>query len=122
MILRQMESFADRSVKLYEHQENTLEEIQKQRAAGINTFLVVFPTASGKSKIVEEDLRIFSRQNPEFHALIMAPNTNIIDDWKHRVEKISSGFAGANRNLFICLYDAALSGMCTGEIQLYCSR
>ena len=78
---------ADRSVKLYEHQENTLEEIQKQRAAGINTFLVVFPTASGKSKIVEEDLRIFSRQNPEFHALIMAPNTNIIDDWKHRVEK-----------------------------------
>ena len=78
---------ADRPVKLYEHQENTLEEIQKQRAAGINTFLVVFPTASGKSRIVEEDLRIFSRKNTEFHALIMAPNTNIIDDWRQRVKK-----------------------------------
>jgi len=61
---------ADRPVKLYEHQENTLEEIQKQRAAGINTFLVVFPTASGKSRIVEEDLRIFSRKNTQIHALI----------------------------------------------------
>lgn len=78
---------ADRPVKLYEHQENTLEEIQKQRAAGINTFLVVFPTASGKSRIVEEDLRIFSRKNTQFHALIMAPNTNIIDDWRQRVKK-----------------------------------
>ena len=78
---------ADRPVKLYEHQENTLEEIQKQRAAGINTFLVVFPTASGKSRIVEEDLRIFSRKNTQFHALIMAPNTNIIADWGQRVKK-----------------------------------
>lgn len=78
---------ADRPVKLYEHQENTLEEIQKQRAVGINTFLVVFPTASGKSRIVEEDLRIFSRKNTQFHALIMAPNTNIIADWRQRVKK-----------------------------------
>jgi len=36
---------------------------------------------------VEEDLRIFSRKNTEFHALIMAPNTNIIDDWRQRVKK-----------------------------------
>lgn len=48
---------------------------------------MVFPTASGKSRIVEEDLRIFSRKNTEFHALIMAPNTNIIDDWRQRVKK-----------------------------------
>ena len=48
---------------------------------------MVFPTASGKSRIVEEDLRIFFRKNTEFHALIMAPNTNIIDDWRQRVKK-----------------------------------
>ncbi len=36
---------------------------------------------------MEEDLRIFSRKNTQFHALIMAPNTNIIDDWRQRVKK-----------------------------------
>ena len=65
-----MDSLADRLVKLYEHQENTLEEIQKQRAAGINTFLVVFPTASGKSRIVEEDLRIFPERIQNFMRLL----------------------------------------------------
>ena len=43
----------DRGFALYEHQENCLEEIAKARAEGKTTFLVVLPTASGKSKIVE---------------------------------------------------------------------
>lgn len=44
----------DRSVELYEHQSISLQEIQKRRDAGIKAFLIVLPTAAGKSKIVEE--------------------------------------------------------------------
>ncbi|WP_455719558.1 DEAD/DEAH box helicase [Agathobacter sp.] len=76
---------ANRSFKLYEHQENTLDEIKRQRKNGVKTFLVVFPTASGKSKIIEEDIKEFSEKYDRFKALILAPNTNIIDDWKERI-------------------------------------
>ena len=42
----------DRKVELYEHQTISLQEIQKRRMAGIKAFLIVLPTASGKSRIV----------------------------------------------------------------------
>lgn len=72
----------DRGFALYEHQENCLEEIAKARAEGKTTFLVVLPTASGKSKIVEEDIRTFAPEN--FRVLILAPNKAITDDWELR--------------------------------------
>ena len=77
----------DREVALYEHQKLTLEDIQEQRRKGIKSFLAVFPTASGKSRIVEEDMRIFARENPFFRALILAPNRNIISDWEARIKR-----------------------------------
>lgn len=77
----------DRKVKLYEHQENTLKNIQAERKKGTKTFLVVFPTASGKSKIIEEDIKTFSKGRNDFKALILAPNTNIISDWNERIDK-----------------------------------
>ena len=81
----------ERKIKLYEHQKNTLEQIQQERKNGTKTFLVVFPTASGKSKIIEEDIKAFGaelkNQGKAFRALILAPNTNIILDWKDRIEK-----------------------------------
>ena len=77
----------DRKVALYEHQAATLEEIQKKRAEGTRTFLIVFPTASGKSKIVEEDMREFAKGREGFKALVMAPNTNIVKDWHWRIEE-----------------------------------
>lgn len=40
----------------------------------MKAFLIVLPTASGKSKIVEEDLRIFANDKPDFHALILVRN------------------------------------------------
>ncbi|RHS57126.1 hypothetical protein DW961_07600 [Blautia sp. AM46-3MH] len=52
----------DRKVELYEHQTISLQEIQKRRMAGIKAFLIVLPTASGKSRIVEEDLREFAKK------------------------------------------------------------
>lgn len=92
---------ASRKIKLYEHQKITLQEIQNARKNGTGTFLVVLPTAAGKSKIVEEDLKSFydekchsekpSRHSElfsesAFRALILAPNKNIIDDWQKRVQ------------------------------------
>ena len=44
--------------------------------------MIVLPTASGKSKIVEEDLRIFAKDKPDFHALILVPGINIMLDWE----------------------------------------
>ena len=53
----------------------------------MKAFLIVLPTASGKSKIVEEDLRIFANNKPDFHALILVPGINILLDWRERVKK-----------------------------------
>lgn len=77
----------DRRVALYDHQVTTLQDIEKSREEGIKTFLVVFPTASGKSKIVEEDMRVFAAGKPDFKALVLAPNTNIIKDWHVRIKE-----------------------------------
>lgn len=77
----------DRRVELYEHQVTTLEDIRKKREEGIKAFLVVFPTASGKSKIVEEDMHVFAAGKPNFKALVLAPNTNIIEDWHERIKQ-----------------------------------
>ena len=75
----------DRGVKLYEHQEGALEEMARRREEGTKSFLAVFPTASGKSRIVEEDIARFAPTRPGFRALIMAPNTQIVEDWRKRV-------------------------------------
>ncbi len=75
----------ERKFKLYDHQVATLEDIEESRKSGIKTFLVVYPTGSGKSKIVEEDMAIFARGFKDFKALILAPNINIVSDWYKRL-------------------------------------
>lgn len=75
----------DRTVELYEHQSISLQEIQKRRDAGIKAFLIVLPTAAGKSKIVEEDLREFAKNKKDFKGLILVPGINILADWNQRV-------------------------------------
>lgn len=77
----------DRPVELYDHQVATLQDIATKRKEGIKTFLIVFPIASGKSKIVEEDMRVFATDKADFRALILAPNTNIVRDWHRRIEE-----------------------------------
>ena len=76
----------DRKVELYDHQVATLHDIEEKRRAGTRAFLIVFPTASGKSRIVEEDMRIFAKGKKEFKALVLAPNTNIVKDWHDRIK------------------------------------
>lgn len=77
----------DRKVELYEHQSINLQEIQKRRGAGIKAFLIVLPTAAGKSKIVEEDLREFSKEKVDFKGLILVPGVNILADWEKRIQE-----------------------------------
>ena len=79
----------DRKVELYEHQTVTLQEIQKRREAGVKAFLIVLPTASGKSKIVEEDLREFAKSRQDFKGLILVPGVNILADWEDRIRASS---------------------------------
>lgn len=76
-----------RRVELYEHQVATLQDIERKRSEGIRAFLIVFPTASGKSRIVEEDMRKFASEKADFKALVLAPNTDIVRDWHYRIEK-----------------------------------
>ena len=75
----------DRKVELYEHQTVTLQEIQKRREAGVKAFFFLLPTASGKSKIVEEDLREFAKSRQDFKGLILVPGVNILTDWEDRI-------------------------------------
>ena len=77
----------ERKTELYEHQEISLAQIEERREKGIRAFLIVLPTAAGKSRIVEEDILKFAAGKEQFRALILAPNTNIIADWKERVDK-----------------------------------
>ena len=76
----------ERKTELYEHQEISLAQIEERREKGICAFLIVLPTAAGKSRIVEEDIQKFAAGKEQFRALILAPNTNIIADWKERIE------------------------------------
>ena len=62
-----------------------MQEIQKRREAGIKAFLIVLPTAAGKSKIVEEDLREFVKSRQDFKGLILVPGVNILTDWEDRI-------------------------------------
>ena len=77
----------ERKTELYDHQEISLAQIEERREKGIRAFLIVLPTAAGKSRIVEEDIQKFAAGKEQFRALILAPNTNIIADWKERIDK-----------------------------------
>ena len=79
----------ERKTELYEHQEISLAQIEERREKGIRAFLIVLPTAAGKSRIVEEDIMKFAAGKEQFRALILAPNTNIIADWKERIDRWS---------------------------------
>ena len=77
----------DRKVELYKHQTISLGEIKKRREAGIRAFLIELPTAAGKSRIVEEDLKEYAKGKENFHGLILVPGVDILSDWKERVQK-----------------------------------
>ena len=82
---------AERKFKLYEHQEITLEEIHHQRKNGVKSFLVVLPTASGKSKIIEEDIQSYAKAFMDLKVLILVPTVRVKEDWENRVNASLKG-------------------------------
>lgn len=78
----------ERKFKLYEHQEQILNDLHKSRQEGINTALIVIPTGTGKSQIVIEDIKDLAKKNEIHNVLIMVPTTTLKNDWKKRVENL----------------------------------
>ncbi len=68
---------ADREFKLYDHQEQCLERLQQDRAAGLRSALVVFPTGTGKTQILIEELKALSQTNEEAKVLILIPTKHL---------------------------------------------
>ena len=92
---------AQRPVSLYEHQEGALDEMLRRRSEGVRCMLVVLPTATGKSKIVEEDLRRFAPTQRGFKALIAAPNLAIVNDWN---ERLAASLPSHVDDILVCTY------------------
>jgi superfamily II DNA or RNA helicase len=79
-----------RSVSLYRHQEEALEDIRRKRERSGGkpvAVLEVFPTATGKSKIVEQDLARFLFRHPDARVLVVGPTARILQDWLDRVSE-----------------------------------
>lgn len=86
---------ADRAFALYEHQETALEEMARQRKLGTRSFLAVFPTASGKTRIIEEDMRRFAAERGGIRALVLVPTRQIREDWLARIETSLTEYANS---------------------------
>ncbi|MGE4454869.1 MAG: DEAD/DEAH box helicase [Sphaerochaeta sp.] len=84
--------YFDRSFTLYEHQKTALEEIGKLRGEqmGTSAVLQVFPTATGKSKIVEEDILRYLTIHPDARVLIVGPTIRVANDWRDRMRSALS--------------------------------
>lgn len=95
----------DRNVELYEHQTLSLKDIKERRDRGIKAFLVVLPTAAGKSKIVEADIRAFAKDKDIFRGLVLVPGLNTQLDWQDRI-KDSLPELVANIDVFTYAYAA----------------
>lgn len=80
----------DRKFKLYEHQEATLDDIERLRKEGVSTFLIVIPTGAGKSQIVIEDLKKLSAEGKVKNVLIMVPSLMVKKDWVTRTQELES--------------------------------
>ena len=91
----------ERKVELYEHQSVSLEQIQNAREKGTKAFLLVLPTASGKSRIVEEDMKKFAEGRENFRGLILGPGERVCYDWQ---ERIRNSMPKLKEKIEICTY------------------
>lgn len=94
----------DREIKLYEHQETILKELDEDRKNGKTTALIVLPTGSGKSQICLEDLKKDYIKKTCHNVLIMTPTTRIRSDWGERVKDLRQ-----NYNIDVLCYNSAFT-------------
>jgi len=80
----------DRSFQLYEHQVDAIEGIRKMRESAPvpHALLTVLPTATGKSRIVEEDLVLYLAERPQARVLIVGPTHRVSMDWLNRMKAL----------------------------------
>ncbi|MDY0287338.1 MAG: DEAD/DEAH box helicase [Sphaerochaeta sp.] len=92
-LFRRVGLSVSRSFCLYEHQKEALLTIRELREASTapQAVLQVFPTATGKSKIVEEDLVSYLTEHPSGRVLIVGPTVRIVQDWLCRLDKLFVG-------------------------------
>jgi len=79
--IEQAKYINNREVTLYEHQEDILSQISADRISGNTTFLIHLPTGTGKTKIIEEDLKNLFRQYPDITVCILTPTSNLQNQW-----------------------------------------
>lgn len=97
---------SQREVVLYEHQENTLEQIKTERKNGGKTFLVHLPTGTGKTKIVIEDLKSLLIEKPNTKILVMVPTSALRVQWYLKITESLDSNIGyrADNQIFITTY------------------
>ncbi len=71
---RQVESF-----ELKEHQKDALGDLDNARMQGRHAFLLVMPTATGKTEVFIEDIARLKLAQPKLRALIIVPTRNLRD-------------------------------------------
>lgn len=86
-----------RDVQLYDHQKEALSQIRADRQLRKRVSLIVFPTAAGKSKIIETDIAELLLSNPNLRICIVAPTTAVVDDWQLRMSQLIKRIGGSIR-------------------------
>lgn len=74
-----------RKFKLFGHQENVLEGIQKERNKGLTSFLVVLPTGTGKTEVLIADYSKEFKAGRAEKTLVMVPSRQLKID---HIEKL----------------------------------
>jgi len=86
---------AKRKFKLFDHQQDTLKEIQTGRRNGNNAFLVVLPTGTGKTHIIVSDYAKQYHENPSCKMMVLVPSRNLKVQWIQyfRDREIAEGYS-----------------------------
>lgn len=80
----------NRRFELYEHQVDYLKAIEDSRQNGINAFLIVLPTAAGKSEIAIENVKRLYIEKHNLNVLIISPTTQLKNDWENRIREYAN--------------------------------
>ena len=101
------------TIRLHEHQLAGLEMLTKHRDAGQKTFLLVLPTATGKTEIFIADIARLKRAKPSLKVLVLVPTINLreqtIERFNERLpefgEHIGSGlFDDSSQEITVVTY------------------
>ena len=97
--------------KLYEHQADTLQRINTERAQGKSTFLVVLPTGTGKTEVFIEDMRLQYQAKQIEKVLVIVPTRELKNQMlgrvKHHLPNLIVGHDFNDKNTDIIIQTSA---------------